>query len=193
MSNKPDDLSRRHDHADIPNPAQVVITAKRFNGFRAETNLDIISEIREAQQEDKSLLTLLSNTKEKGNLLPSIRKQYAKYAWEEELLWYEGRIVVPEVKGIRLCLLGQHHNTPIASHQGQVRTLELISRPYYWPGMKAQVNRYMSNHVKYAKGAKDTNARYHSSHFLSQSNHGKTSHMTSSSNFWNRVDMTVSW
>jgi hypothetical protein len=34
-----------------------MIAAERFNGFRAETNLDIISEIKEAQQEDESLLT----------------------------------------------------------------------------------------------------------------------------------------
>jgi hypothetical protein len=145
MSNKPDALSRRHNHADIPNPAQVMIAAERFNGFRAETDLDIISEIKEAQQEDESLLTLLTSRKEKENLPPSIKKQYAKYAWEEELLWYEGRIVVPEDKGIRLHLLEQHHDTPIAGHHGQARTLELISRRYYWPGMKAQVNRYVES------------------------------------------------
>ncbi|QRV85908.1 integrase core domain protein [Ceratobasidium sp. AG-Ba] len=36
-----------------------------------------------------------------------------------------------------------HHDNPIAGHQGQARTLELISRRYYWPAMKQQVNRFV--------------------------------------------------
>ncbi|QRV96830.1 Transposon Ty3-G Gag-Pol polyprotein [Ceratobasidium sp. AG-Ba] len=38
-----------------------------------------------------------------------------------------------------------HHDNPIAGHQGQARTLELISRRYYWPAMKAQVNRFVES------------------------------------------------
>lgn len=47
--------------------------------------------------------------------------------WEEELLWFKGRIVVPDDSEIRLTLLEQHLNNPAAGHQGQSRTLELLS------------------------------------------------------------------
>ena len=137
LSNKPDALSRRHDHADIPNPAQVMIEAEKFKGFRAEATIDIISEIKEAQQEDESLATLMASTQKKDELPPSVKKQFNRYTWEGDLLWYDGRIIVPEDKDIRLRLLEQDHDSPIAGHQGQARTLEVISRRYYWPGMKA--------------------------------------------------------
>ncbi|QRV78719.1 Retrotransposable element Tf2 protein [Ceratobasidium sp. AG-Ba] len=143
MSNKPDALSRRHDHEDIPNPQQIMINAERFKGFKANIEIDIISMIRESLSDDESLTTLIESTKKKEDLPPSIRKQYDKYAWKEDLLWYEGRIVIPENKEIRLAILEMHHDNPIAGHQGQARTLELISRRYYWPAMKQQVNRFV--------------------------------------------------
>ncbi|QRV73577.1 Retrotransposable element Tf2 protein [Ceratobasidium sp. AG-Ba] len=143
MSNKPDALSRRHDHEDIPNPQQIMINAERFKGFKANIEIDIISMIREGLSDDKSLTTLIASTKKKEDLPPSIRKQYDKYEWKEDLLWYEGRIVIPENKEIRLAILEMHHDNPIAGHQGQARTLELISRRYYWPAMKQQVNRFV--------------------------------------------------
>ncbi|QRV81773.1 Retrotransposable element Tf2 protein [Ceratobasidium sp. AG-Ba] len=128
MSNKPDALSRRHDHEDIPNPQQIMINAERFKGFKANIEIDIISMIRESLCDDESLTTLIESTKKKEDLPPSIRKQYDKYEWRENLLWYEGRIVIPENKEIRLAILEMHHDNPIAGHQGQARTLELISR-----------------------------------------------------------------
>ncbi|QRV85410.1 Retrotransposable element Tf2 protein [Ceratobasidium sp. AG-Ba] len=143
MSNKPDALSRRHDHEDIPNPLQIMINAERFKGFKANIEIDIISMIREGLSDDESLTTLIESTKKKEDLPPSIRKQYDKYEWKEDLLWYEGRIEIPENKEIRLAILETHHDNPIAGHQGQARTLELISRRYYWPAMKQQVNRFV--------------------------------------------------
>ncbi|QRV98260.1 Retrotransposable element Tf2 protein [Ceratobasidium sp. AG-Ba] len=145
MSTKPDALSRRHDHTDIPNPEQIMIAAEKFKGFKANLELDIISMIRESVLEDESLTTLISSTQNKEDLPPSIKKQYDKYEWKEDLLWYEGRIVIPENKEIKLAILEMHHDNPIAGHQGQARTLELISRRYYWPAMKAQVNRFVES------------------------------------------------
>ncbi|QRV89304.1 Retrotransposable element Tf2 protein [Ceratobasidium sp. AG-Ba] len=145
MSTKPDALSRRHDHADIPNPEQIMIAAEKFKGFKANIEIDIISMIRESLLEDESLTTLISSTRNKEDLPPSIKKQYNKYEWKEDLLWYEGRIVIPENKEVKLAILEMHHDNPIAGHQGQARTLELISRRYYWPAMKAQVNRFVES------------------------------------------------
>ncbi|QRW09554.1 Retrotransposable element Tf2 protein [Ceratobasidium sp. AG-Ba] len=112
MSNKPDALSRRHDHEDIPNPQQIMINAERFKGFKANIEIDIISMIRESLSDDESLTTLIESTKKKEDLPPSIKKQYDKYEWKEDLLWYEGRIVIPENKEIRLAILEMHHDNP---------------------------------------------------------------------------------
>ena len=37
-----------------------------------------------------------------------------------------------------------HHDSPVAEHPGQWKTLELISRNYWWPGITQKVNDYVS-------------------------------------------------
>src|SRR5881394_4664334 len=145
MSNKPDALSRRHDHNDTPIPPQVMIPTERLIGFSSSVMGDLLEELREAQGEDESLTTLIDSTRNKDNLPPSVRKQFDRYSWEDGLLKYDNRIYVPEDKDIRLRVLSAHHDSPVGGHQGQVRTLELVSTEYYWPGMKAQVNRYVES------------------------------------------------
>ena len=54
MSNKPDALSRRSDHTDVPNPKQIMLPEERFIGFKADLSVDIISLIRDAQSDDES-------------------------------------------------------------------------------------------------------------------------------------------
>jgi hypothetical protein len=64
MSDKPDALSRRHDHADITNPAQTMLGTEKSKGFLADVAINIISGIMEAQQEDESLAVRLNSTVE---------------------------------------------------------------------------------------------------------------------------------
>ena len=159
MSNKPDALSRRSDHNDIPDPPQVMIAEDNFIGFKAEVSATIIQDIKEGQEEDESLTDLIRNVTNKDNLPPSVRKQFTRYDQKDGLLLYDGKVYVPEDKDIRLRLLQLHHDSPIAGHQGQARTLELLSRGYYWPGMKAQVNRYVDScqTCQRSKGHKQSN------------------------------------
>ncbi|KAF8750036.1 hypothetical protein RHS01_09663 [Rhizoctonia solani] len=95
QSGKPDALSRRADHADIPPAAQTMLP-------------------------DQYLPTWLWD-----------------YDMEAGLLFYQGRIVVPDVGTLRTDLLRIFHDSPLAGHPGRQRTLELVSRNYYWPGIRA--------------------------------------------------------
>ena len=61
----------------------------------------------------------------------------------KDLLYKEGRIVVPEDNDIRKDLLKLYHDAPIASHPGITRTYELIGRMYTWPKMKEYVTAYV--------------------------------------------------
>jgi len=37
------------------------------------------------------------------------------------------------------------HDTPVAGHPGQWRTLELVQRSYWWPGMTGYVGKYIKS------------------------------------------------
>jgi len=60
-------------------------------------------------------------------------------------LTYRDRIYVPASESLRLQLIQDHHNPPAIGHPGRAKTLELLSRRYYWPSMRKDVERFVRN------------------------------------------------
>ena len=59
------------------------------------------------------------------------------------LLCRRGKIVIPDVAALRRELLRIHHDDPLSGHFGHRRTLELLSRHYYWKSMQEDVKNYV--------------------------------------------------
>jgi hypothetical protein len=59
-------------------------------------------------------------------------------------LWFTaaGQVVVPTSE-LRLQVVREHHDTPLAGHFGRTKTLEAVSRGYWWPGMRKDVQQYV--------------------------------------------------
>eukprot|EP00963_Diacronema_lutheri_P000204 scaffold7_cov414-Pavlova_lutheri.AAC.28 len=57
----------------------------------------------------------------------------------------EGRIPVPNDADLRKYLMHIHHDLPTARHPGQKRMVELMKRPYMWPGMSRDIVQYVEN------------------------------------------------
>ncbi|QRW26435.1 Retrotransposable element Tf2 protein [Rhizoctonia solani] len=91
-------------------------------------------------------------------ILHKLQNKEKVLEWElkEGLLWYQGKIFVPKDNTIRNLILESRHDALAAGHPGQARTLELISRSYYWPLLKKFVNSYVS-HCKTCIRSKPTN------------------------------------
>ncbi len=53
------------------------------------------------------------------------------------------QIVVPDYKDMRLNILQRRHDAPVAGHPGREKTIELILRDYWWPGLAKDVGRYV--------------------------------------------------
>lgn len=83
---------------------------------------------------------------QKIDTLPaSICRQFRDYHWAEELLWYQEKVIVPHDEDLCLWILQIHHESLAARHQRQSRTLEMVSRRYWWPGMKAEINNFVDS------------------------------------------------
>jgi len=65
--------------------------------------------------------------------------------WKDDLLWYQGKIWIPNDEGIRTALITKHHEPPQAGHGGTVKTTELINRRYYWPKIREDIKRFIKN------------------------------------------------
>jgi hypothetical protein len=66
--------------------------------------------------------------------------------WEEldGLVYYRGRLYVPDDKGLRQEVVHQCHDAPTAGHHIRDGTLKLVSRHYWWPSMSSFVAKYVA-------------------------------------------------
>lgn len=65
--------------------------------------------------------------------------------WEREgdIILHRGRVYVPRDLQLRADILRAHHDSPTAGHPGRWKTLELVSRNYWWPGLPGYTARYV--------------------------------------------------
>jgi hypothetical protein len=60
------------------------------------------------------------------------------------VLTYEGRLYVPAVDSLRGKVISLFQDNPESGHFGALKTTELVSRDFYWPGMHWRVRKYVS-------------------------------------------------
>ena len=77
-------------------------------------------------------------------LMKSLTKSVKSAEWllENGILYHQGKIYVPD-SNLCCCISALCHDSKIAGHPGRWKTLELVSRNYWWP----QMSRYISKHV----------------------------------------------
>ena len=68
-----------------------------------------------------------------------------KWTLSEGLLLLNNRIYVPDAAELRLRVIRNKHDHPLAGHFGQNKTMELIRREYVWPNMRAFVKDYVNS------------------------------------------------
>jgi len=67
----------------------------------------------------------------------------SNWSHKDSLLLYKGLIYVPET--LHMDMLHKHHDAPLAGHCGIARTLELITRNYWFPGINTFVKDYVNS------------------------------------------------
>jgi len=68
----------------------------------------------------------------------------AEWSLSNGLLYFQGKIYVPDTSDIRRRIVMLSHDSRLACHSGRWKTLELVSRNYWWPQMSRYVRRYVS-------------------------------------------------
>jgi len=71
--------------------------------------------------------------------------QSAEWSEHDSLLYYCSCIYVPDTSDLRRRIVSLCHDTKVAGHPGRFKTLELVSRNYWWPNMSRYVGMYVSH------------------------------------------------
>ena len=66
-----------------------------------------------------------------------------KWKIEEDLVLKEGKIYVLKDEKLRMKVIRLHYDVPAAGHRGRWKTVELVTRNYWWPGVTRDVGKYV--------------------------------------------------
>ncbi len=62
----------------------------------------------------------------------------------EGVVLYQGRVYIPDNPQLHHDLVHAHHSTIVVRHPGHWKTLELVSRNYWWPGLSRYVAKFIT-------------------------------------------------
>jgi len=68
----------------------------------------------------------------------------AEWSENDRVLWFRGKIYIPQNLDLRRRIVLLCYNTKVARHSGHWKTLELVSRNYWWPQMSRYIGQYVS-------------------------------------------------
>ena len=146
---KPDALSRRADHDDgtgdndnviLLKPETFVVAALSGLAVAGE-EVDIIKDIKSSLDTDDLDEPAMRAVRE---LRKSSTRSVRSAEWDQRdgLLYFRGKVYVPPTHDLRRRIVAQHHDSRVTGHKGRFKTLELVSRNYWWPQMSRYIGLY---------------------------------------------------
>ncbi len=166
-----DALSRRHDHESTTTPMNTLNQLnihpseeeKESSSNHLSTNLNI--EIQQGYQLDIELKMILENLNRKGmdennqkkeieenNENSETRKREHRnneYTLNQQgLIMKENRIVIPAIESIRTMIMTSCHDDKTAGHPGITKTIDLLSRDFYWKNMNRHIKEYVNSCIQ---------------------------------------------
>ena len=147
---KPDALSRRPDHGDGRNdnsdvillkPEVLQVAALRPGHVLLEgSDKVLLQKIRKSKDFDESVIKAVEQLRQ-----TSVKEIHGgEWSEEQGLILFRGKVYVPKDQNLRRDLVKLHHDSFQTGHPGRWKTLELISRNYWWPN----ISRYVASYVK---------------------------------------------
>nr|GEZ53550.1 retrotransposon protein, putative, Ty3-gypsy subclass [Tanacetum cinerariifolium] len=96
---------------------------------------DLISRIKEAQKEDSEIWTIVEN----------LDKQVEFHRDDDNVLWQDTRLVVPNDVSLREALLTEAHSSPFSVHPGSTKMYHDLKQHFWWSGMKRDVATFVAS------------------------------------------------
>ena len=128
----PDALSHHPDHTpadDTDNDNVTLIDASLAGKIAASSDSDPI------------VITALSAI-ESDMPLP-FKSKLIDWAYKGGILTYKSRVYVPEKSDLCRLAVAKHHDHPTAGHPGVLKTRQLVSTEFWWPGLASFVCKYV--------------------------------------------------
>ena len=101
--------------------------------------VDLVEKIKRARSKDEDVIRVVEEMKKAG-----VRKLRGnEWKIEDDLVLKKWKVYVPKDKELRVEIIRLHHDVPAVGHGGRWKTVELVTRNYWWPGVTRDVGKYV--------------------------------------------------
>jgi len=143
---KADGLSRRADWkvgVDKDNENQIFIKDNWIHSMYKVVvegpEVDLLEKIKKARSKDEDVIKVVEEIKRTG--VKELRGN--KWKIEGDIVLKEGKVYVLKEEELRAEVIRLYHDGLAAGHEGRWKTVELVMRNYWWPGVMRDVERYV--------------------------------------------------
>ena len=141
---KADGLSRRLDQKidiDKDNENQIIIKDNWLHKLEEviieEPEVEIIEKIKKTRSKDEEVVRIVEGMKK--TKVKAIQEEEQRIEGELK----EGKIYVSKDEELRVEIIWLHHDVLAVGYGGKWKTVELVTRNYWWPGVTREVGQYM--------------------------------------------------
>jgi hypothetical protein len=100
-----------------------------------EVGSSLLQEIWKGQLEDEKIQEIKHNIKEEKSF---------GFLEDDGVLWYKGRICVPNIKELKDKILHEAHESIYSIHPGGNKMYHDLNATYWWYGMKRYIAEYVA-------------------------------------------------
>ena len=146
LNTKADLLSRRADYAADPKESAPALLGPTRITMMATDEANDADPYSMDPPSIEEMITLQSQDKHANGILTELANDtpanYTKdYSKDDGLLLFGGKIYTPAKA--RLRIMTHFHDPEVSGHHGLAKTLDLIQRQYYWPGIRSAVESFI--------------------------------------------------
>ena len=109
--------------------------------------VDILEKIKKARSKNKDVVRVVEEMKNAG--VKELRGK--KWKIEGELVLKEEKVYVLKDEELRVEIIQLYHDVPAAGHGGRWKTMELVTRNYWWPRVTRDVGKYVEGYNLYQR------------------------------------------
>ena len=101
--------------------------------------VDMLEKIKRARSKDEDVVRVVEEMKKVG-----VKELHGnEWQMEGDVVLKEGKVYVPKDEELRAEIIWLHHDVPAAEHGGRWKTVELVTRNYWWPGVIRDIGKYV--------------------------------------------------
>ena len=101
--------------------------------------VDMLEKIKRARSKDEDVVRVVEEMKKVG-----VKKLHGnEWQMEGDVVLKEGKVYVPKDEELRAEIIWLHHDVLAAEHGGRWKTVELVTRNYWWPGVIRDIGKYV--------------------------------------------------